>query len=130
MKAVCIVSALKHKLIEHYGDHLFFSQTPGRPDVVCLRDMASFIITSKWYDEKKEDIGEESERIVAAAAKLIKAQINQMKSNTDLYPTSSSLTDLAILTDWLPPLLKLLIKTLLADELKQLAIGNAIIQAA
>ena len=63
------VQSLKQKL----SDHIFFGEHKGQRDIVCLRDMASFIINSKWYKDHKENVCEESERIILAAAKLIRA---------------------------------------------------------
>ena len=40
--------------------------------------MASLIINDKWYEAKRDNIEDESERIVLAAAKIIKAQIREI----------------------------------------------------
>ena len=60
-------------------------------------NMANFIINSKWYAERKEDIIEETERIVTAAAKLIRSEIRETKYSKDFYPSSSHITDRKIL---------------------------------
>ena len=91
--AVYTVQTLKRKLIERYGEHLFFGEIKGRRDIVCLRNMASFIINSKWYSDQRENIGEETERIISAAAKLIRAQICETTFSKDYYPTSSEISD-------------------------------------
>ena len=46
---------------------------------------ASYIINDKWYSEKKEDIQEEAERIVIAAAKIIRAEIRERKYDSNSY---------------------------------------------
>ena len=61
---------LKAKLIEKYGQHIYFSEIDGRNDVICFRNMANFILTDKWYSGKKDNIDDESQRIVAAAVNL------------------------------------------------------------
>jgi len=66
---------LKRKLVEKYDDNIFFSQEPGRINIICFRNMASRILTNKWYSEKEDNLNDESHRIVTATAKLIKAQI-------------------------------------------------------
>lgn len=48
--------------------------------------MASLIISDKLYDAKRENIEEESARIVIAAGKIIKAQIIVISCNMDSYP--------------------------------------------
>ena len=73
--AVYFVKTLKRKLLERYGDHIFFGEIRGRHDVVCLVNMASYIINNKWYSEKKEDFTEETKRIVSSATQLIRSEI-------------------------------------------------------
>ena len=41
---------LKRKLKEHYGKHVYFTELQGRVDVICFREMASYII----YKMKKK----------------------------------------------------------------------------
>ena len=71
---------LKNKLIEHYGNHVFFAQLGGtRKDVVCFRDMASYIISDEWYKKqikiRSKSDKTESDRIMVAAAKIVKEEI-------------------------------------------------------
>ena len=43
--------SLRRKLQAHYGDHVFFAHVGGqRKDVVCFRNMPSFIINEHWYE--------------------------------------------------------------------------------
>jgi hypothetical protein len=95
-------------------------------NVVCFRSFASVIISAKWYSERSEDIGEESKRVVAAAAKLIKDQIAQQRYKLDEYP---SLGDNEKLKSVMPQLLLLFMQELVSDELKQVAIASSIAQA-
>lgn len=50
--------------------------------------MASLIIN----DAKRENIEEESARIVMAAVKIIKAQVNVISCNMDSYPTNHNIS--------------------------------------
>ncbi len=77
---------LKKKLHEHYGDFIFFAEVEGCGTVLCFRNMASYIINEKWYSEKKENIEEEAERIVVAAAKIVRAEIRERKYDSLFYP--------------------------------------------
>ena len=61
------VKSLKRKLMYFYGDHIYFSELPGRPNLVCFKDMASFILEN--FKKSKEQT---SYDIIAAAAKIIK----------------------------------------------------------
>ena len=35
---------LKEKLKTHYKEQVYFTELPGRADIVCFKDMASFVI--------------------------------------------------------------------------------------
>ena len=37
---------LKEKLIDHYGNHIYFSEHPGRPNLLCFKDIASLVLRS------------------------------------------------------------------------------------
>ena len=73
----CVYSAgtLNQKLLEYYGEHIFISESTGHHDIICLCNMASFVITHN--EDRKSDIGEESTRIVKHAAKLISIRLVQ-----------------------------------------------------
>jgi len=43
---------LKRKLIEHYGDNIFFSDVNGKHNVVCFWNVASVILTDRWYHDR------------------------------------------------------------------------------
>ena len=50
------------------------------------------LINQKWYDDKRSDIAEESNRIVAAAAKLIKSEIREFEYSNHFYPPSKEVS--------------------------------------
>ena len=51
---------LKQKLQQHYGDHVVFASSKGpRKDFVCFRNMADYIISDKWYSDRKRDATDE-----------------------------------------------------------------------
>jgi hypothetical protein len=119
---------LKKKLIENYGTHIYFAEVCGRKNVLCFKDMCSFIINDKWYKQNKADsVVDESMRIVKAAAKLILAQIQEMPNNMDTYPTAADITDEE--KNQVPPLLQVFMESIVQSQLKQNAIGQLIVQA-
>ena len=69
------IKNLKRQLIQHYGEHLTFAEVNRHTDVVCLQNMASFILNDKWHKERNDDVAAESKPIVEAVAKLIRAEI-------------------------------------------------------
>ena len=113
---------LKRKLEERYKEDIIISQTEGKANLVCFKDVAQFIIKRS----KKENENTNEEVIIKTAAKLIKAEIQNQKFNTEIYP---SRRDIENHTDSLAPLLQNFMKELVCDELKQSSIGQAIMKA-
>ena len=124
------IKRLKQKLQEHYKESIFFAEVEGRGNVVCFRNMANFIINEKWYLDKKDDIQAEAERIVVAAAKIIRAEIREQEYNSKLYPTNEDIKDIDQSNRWVPRHLQTLLKTIIPSKLKQNSIGHAIVQSA
>ena len=73
--------------------HLFFAKVNGRKNVVCFRDMTSLIINDKCCEAKQDNIEDKSERIVSAAAKIIKAPIRKMSYSLDFEPSNDNIHD-------------------------------------
>ena len=61
--------SIKQKLKEKYKDNVFFAEISGRKNVVCFQDMANWIVSDKWYEERNLDIDEEAKRIVFNSSK-------------------------------------------------------------
>ncbi len=108
----------------------FFTEVEGCGTVLCFRNMASYIINEKWYSEKKENIEEEAERIVVAAAKIVRAEIRERKYDSLLYPTNEDFADISRGMEWIPHHLQTFLKIIVQSELKQNSIGHSIIQSA
>ena len=108
------VKWLKVKLSDKYGDHVQFCEKDGKCNVVCFRDMVNYIINDKWYEDKKTEAAAEAERIIIAAAKLIKAQIRETSFNTKEYPSMSDIETNHAAN--IPSNLRLFLKTLIDSE--------------
>ena len=61
------LKSFKRKLVEYYGDHIFFTELPGRPNLLCFKDVASFLLNKLREMKKQTPID-----IVTTAAKIIK----------------------------------------------------------
>ena len=94
-----------------------FSGNTDGADLICFKDMANYIISDKWYTEKKSDIEDETERIIIAASKLIMSDIRQATYATDNYPTYDEVKQ-----DRLDCLI--LMTSLVSSKLKQASIGK------
>ena len=65
-----------------YKENLFFAEVPGRKNVVCFRNMANWITSDQWYDNKRQNADDEAKRIIETAAKIIKHKLKEfLQSN-------------------------------------------------
>lgn len=94
---------MKRKLEFRYGTSIIIVENDGKPNVVCFKDAANFIIEKSNKEKDKTD-SSECEVIVKTAAKLIKAEIRANKFNTEHYPSNN---DIESHEDSLVPLLRL-----------------------
>ena len=116
---------IKKKIKEKYNDHVYFSEIKGQSDVVCFREMANYILK-----EKKKNSNESKEDVIIAAAKIIKADIRELSKSNETYPTTDDISKYEEGMNWISESLKLLLSYLIPSELKQMAIGQCIMQAA
>ena len=77
------------KLKEKFQDHITFTNLPGRPNLVCFRDMGAYIL----YKEKGKT-EQTKESIITAAAKLIKAELRDLDKMNKVYPTFDELSSI------------------------------------
>ena len=91
---------------------------------------STYIINDKWYTGKKENIEDEAERIVVTAAKIIKAAFREKEYDVNSYPTNEDIKSMDQGISLVPRYLHTFLKMLGLPELKQISIGQSIIQAA
>ena len=97
---------LKRKMIEKYDQHVFFAEMKGRPDVVCLKNVADLIVNNAWYDMREKGLKKESETIINTAAKLILSDIRSINLENDIYPLENKIADINICESLLPESLR------------------------
>ena len=75
----CIYSErrLKQKLKDHFKEHIYFTEFPGKADVICFRDTASHII----YNLKNKPV-ETKEDVIIAAAKIIRLELRELRKTS------------------------------------------------
>ena len=118
---------IKKKLQEKYSD-IFFAEVAGRKNVICFKDMASYIVSDTWYAERKEDINDEAKRIIKTAAKLVKNNIKEsIISNTNsscTYPTTEDAEKIG----WIPELFGYFLFVLINQRLNVESFGQCIMK--
>ena len=130
VEEVYSMKRLREKLLEYYGDHIFWSQLKGgREDVLCFRDMASYIVHEKWHAEKNTNAKQERERIVCTCAKLLREEIREQEYCMEKYPSTDEIRDIKKGREFLTPLTRIFIETLIKDDIKQNSIGQSLTQA-
>jgi len=108
---------------------MWFASVCGRKDVICFKQIASRIVSDKWYKERNQDVGKDNVRIVQEAAKLLKADIRETVYDNETYPPCSAISDRTVAKQWIPPLVRTFLENLVTDEVKQIAFGHSIVQA-
>ena len=96
----------------------------------CFKNMASTIISVKWYTDRNNNDQDESLRIVIAAAKSGKAQIRESAYTTDQYPLSHDIRDRDSNRQWIPSLLVAFMENIIGNDLKLVSLSHCIVQAA
>jgi len=67
---------MKTKLIQRYGDQIFFADIGGsRKEAVCFHNMASYIVNERRYPERSNDEDTKKARIMTADGKIICEEI-------------------------------------------------------
>ena len=77
-----------------------------------------------------DDDETESQRIVKTAAKLIRDELREMFFSRETYPTNKDIGDEETAFKYVPSLLHTMIQELVSNSVEQVAIANAIVQAA
>jgi hypothetical protein len=107
---------------------LFITQLHGRKNIVCFRNLASTIIQETWKQQQTWDVCSADEALVKNAARMIAAQIREMKFDLSTYPSTGDLlkgVEFAV-----PPLLQSFMECLIEDKLKRAGVSQALVQSA
>ena len=122
----CIYSErrLKQKLKDHFKEHIYFTEFPGKADVICFRDRASHII----YKLKNKPV-ETKEDVIIAAAKIIRSELRELRKTIDEYPALEYIKNLDKNREWIPESLQLLLHYLIPCTLIQVNLCQCITQA-
>ena len=97
--------------------------------MVCLSNVAKYIINDMWYENRREDPNNEAKRIVKTAEKLIISEIRNQTSDCGYYIDNNYISDVQENIDWLTPNLKLFIKRCARSSIRQASIGQCIAHA-
>ena len=94
----------------------------GRPNVVTLRDTADYIV-----NETRVEAGDEAERIIATAARLVLGNIRAAEFECSNYPTNDVIGNSNAGKECLPPYLRLFLEKMIKNPLHQASVGQFIV---
>jgi hypothetical protein len=89
--------------------------------------LASLIIQESWKQQQCEKDGSDAERLVRNAARLIAAQMREVKFDMSVYPSSTEIVETN--ESAVPGLLSVFIEHLVNDKLKCAGISQALMQS-
>ena len=78
---------MKKQLEQHHQNSIFFTDEPGRSNIVCFTDMASTILSEQWYKYRKDNFDDEKVGIITAASNLIKHEMRYIRCETNVCPS-------------------------------------------
>ena len=117
------VQYIKKLLKDRYQDHISYCCEPGQKNILYFKQMADYLINTK-YRERGNTTEEESQRLMALAANLVKAEVREKEYKNVFYPNPNKIEAL----NWSPPLLKQLMKDLTKSDLKQEFLAQCIVK--
>ena len=93
---VYLLKWFKQKLIDKYKDLIYFSDTEGKPNVLCFKDSLNSLINDQWCKGRKANNVDEAERIVIHATKIILEQIRCTLFDKDTYPAHEDISSIEL----------------------------------
>ena len=119
---------MKSKLKGYVGDDIYFTEIPGKNDVIVLRRNVSKLLHNFYTSTPGADVSSQTESLMKTAGQLILSEIKAMPNARTYYP---SFGDDQV--QYLPPSLQNLLREIFKNkdgEMRVASLGQAIIQAA
>ena len=108
---------MKKRLLEHYGDKIIINEINSKPNVVTFRSKAEDVLHDFYQQHKTSfDPGDEKNRLVETAAKLIRDDIKSIELSNSAYPSCEELASEDACIDFLPETLRLLLEKLIIGK--------------
>ncbi|GFN86310.1 hypothetical protein PoB_001281600 [Plakobranchus ocellatus] len=119
---------MKKKLMKTLDSDIVITNIQGKDSVVTIRMTAEKILDQFWKQQKESEISTEKFGIIHIAAKLILADVRDIRYSKDSYPTREVVGDLEENVNYLPASVVLFLQTLMnkknETKLKTASIGQ------
>ena len=125
------VPYMKQKLAEHFKEELVIASFQGKEDVVTLKRAASSILYDFYSEPRSTEPESDKQKVVLAAAQLLRSDIKSLNTFRDIYPSSHTMT-IAEGKKFLPDTLRVFLEAMIIGknaDIKIASIGQAIMQA-
>ena len=109
---------MKEQLQTHFDSDILISEVKGKQNVVTFRRTASAILHD-FFEGSKRD-GNYKERLIMAAAELLKSDIKSVVQTNSTYPTSLEMSSVMKTLLYVPQSLQLFLRTLFVGREKEL----------
>ena len=94
----------------------------------------TLFVSEKWLiilsNKRKRNKMKQKLTFLWQQQKIIKAEIRKLTKSNEVYPTTEEIANSDKGNEWVPESLKLLLSYLIPAKIKQLAVGQRIVQAA
>ena len=111
---------IKQKLQEQLKDEAVITEINGETNVVTFRTTIAKILQNFYNEQRCIDPTGEKERIILAAAMLLKSEIKEMKCCSKSYPNSDEIGSLEFCKQFVPTSLHLLLENIFTSTSKDL----------
>ena len=128
----CTPHHMKNKLKGHFGDDIYFTEIPGKSDVVVLRRNVSKLLHTFYTSTSGADVSSQTEPLLKTAGQLILSEIKAMPNARTYYPRFDDDHSVCEQVQYLPPSFQNLLREIFKNkdgEMRVASLGQAIIQA-
>ena len=106
------LKSFREKLKEKYRDQVYFGKSAGcKGELVCFKEMTDYILR-----QLKEEGSDTKEKVVKAAAKIIKEEIREMNFSKYFYPSFDEISISEEGEKWVPESLRIFMKLLVPSK--------------
>ncbi|KYN27393.1 hypothetical protein ALC57_03223 [Trachymyrmex cornetzi] len=84
---------IKQRLKSRFSDQIVFSSRMGGVTYVCFANNLYDILTDAWYNNRKQSIEEQEDRLIVSAAELVCRKIRCTICRTNEYTASDKVFD-------------------------------------
>lgn len=110
-------NTIKQRLKNRFSDQIVISSRMGGMTYICFANNLYDILTDVWYNNRKQKIEEEEDRLIDSASELVRRKIRSTICRMDEYPASDKVFD--NIDENIPPCLLRFLHNVIYKDKKQ-----------